>query len=235
MGSIPGSGRSPGEGISKPLQYSCQKTPHGQRSLLGYSPWGREVSNDLAAKHSTAQKPDGQYAVGSESKQWRKYTQAWFPFSHLYTPLLVWGQAEATSQDTFSSTLVAVPQTSANQEPWRYSNQIPKMIWRMPVSLDYFVCVYLPCKGDATSTLWPHRAGGEDLEESSLISVTLNLPVLSLLPCDAPDFFRSEKLKQLSLPYAGKKWEMTSSILLLVFHIDKWSSCSWTRNLQVHS
>ena len=110
-----------------------------------------------------------------------------------------------------------------------------RWIWRMPVSLDYFVCVYLPCKGDATSTLWPHRAGGEDLEESSLISVTLNLPVLSLLPCDAPDFFRSEKLKQLSLPYAGKKWEMTSSILLLVFHIDKWSGCRWTRNLQVHS
>ena len=43
LGSIPGSGRSPGEGKK------CQPTPiflpgesHGQRSLVGYSPWGRK-------------------------------------------------------------------------------------------------------------------------------------------------------------------------------------------------
>ena len=40
-GSIPGLGRSPGEGNSDPLQYSCTGNPHGQRSLVGYSPWGR--------------------------------------------------------------------------------------------------------------------------------------------------------------------------------------------------
>ena len=39
-GSISGSGRSPGEGNGKPLQYSCQESSHGQRSLVGYSPWG---------------------------------------------------------------------------------------------------------------------------------------------------------------------------------------------------
>ena len=57
-GSIPGSGRSAGEGNSKEqkeisleysveglmlklkLQYSCLENPHGQRSLTGYSPWG---------------------------------------------------------------------------------------------------------------------------------------------------------------------------------------------------
>ena len=39
--SIPGSGRSPGGGHGNPLQYSCLENPHGQRSLLGYSPWGR--------------------------------------------------------------------------------------------------------------------------------------------------------------------------------------------------
>ena len=33
---IPGSGRSPGGGHGNPLQYSC----HGQRSLVGHSPWG---------------------------------------------------------------------------------------------------------------------------------------------------------------------------------------------------
>ena len=36
MGLIPESGRSPGEGNGNPLQYPC----HGQRSLVGCSPWG---------------------------------------------------------------------------------------------------------------------------------------------------------------------------------------------------
>ena len=40
-GSIPESGRSPGEGNGYPLQYSCLENPHGQRSLAGCSPWGR--------------------------------------------------------------------------------------------------------------------------------------------------------------------------------------------------
>ena len=37
--SIPGSGRSPGEGNGNPLQYSCLEKSHGWRSLVGYSPW----------------------------------------------------------------------------------------------------------------------------------------------------------------------------------------------------
>ena len=36
-GSIPGSGRSLGEGNGNPLQYSCLEKSHGQRSLAGYS------------------------------------------------------------------------------------------------------------------------------------------------------------------------------------------------------
>ena len=40
-GSIPGLERSPGEGNDNPLQYSCLENPHGQRSLVGSSPWGR--------------------------------------------------------------------------------------------------------------------------------------------------------------------------------------------------
>ena len=40
LGSIPGSGRSPGEGNGNPLQYSCLENHHGQRSLVGYNPWG---------------------------------------------------------------------------------------------------------------------------------------------------------------------------------------------------
>ena len=38
-GSIPGSGRSPGEGNGNPLQYSSLRNPM-ERSLVGYSPWG---------------------------------------------------------------------------------------------------------------------------------------------------------------------------------------------------
>ena len=38
-GSIPGSGRSPGDGNGNAPQYSCSKF-HGQRSLAGYSLWG---------------------------------------------------------------------------------------------------------------------------------------------------------------------------------------------------
>ena len=34
-GSIPESGRSPGERNGHPLQYSCLENPHGQRSLVG--------------------------------------------------------------------------------------------------------------------------------------------------------------------------------------------------------
>ena len=42
LGSIPGLGRSSGGGHGNPLQYSCLENPHGQRSLAGCSPWGRE-------------------------------------------------------------------------------------------------------------------------------------------------------------------------------------------------
>ena len=39
-GSIPGSGRSPGEGNGYPLQVFLPGESHGQRSLVDYSPWG---------------------------------------------------------------------------------------------------------------------------------------------------------------------------------------------------
>ena len=41
-GLIPGLGRSHGEGNGNPFQYSCLENPQGQRSLAGYSPWGRK-------------------------------------------------------------------------------------------------------------------------------------------------------------------------------------------------
>ena len=54
LGSIPGMGKSPGGGHGNPLQYSCLENPHGQRSLVGYSPWGCKES-DTTERHSTAQ------------------------------------------------------------------------------------------------------------------------------------------------------------------------------------
>ena len=45
LGLIPGLGRSPGGGHGNPLQYSCLENPHGQRSLVDYSPWGRRESD----------------------------------------------------------------------------------------------------------------------------------------------------------------------------------------------
>ena len=53
LGSIPGSGRSPGGGHGNPLQYSCLKNPHGQWSLAGYSPLGHKES-DVTERLSTA-------------------------------------------------------------------------------------------------------------------------------------------------------------------------------------
>ena len=40
LGLIPGLGRSPEGGHGNSLQYSCLENPHGQRSLVGYSPQG---------------------------------------------------------------------------------------------------------------------------------------------------------------------------------------------------
>ena len=45
---------SPGGGHGNPLQYSCLENPHGQRSLVGYSPWGHKES-DKTEQLSTAQ------------------------------------------------------------------------------------------------------------------------------------------------------------------------------------
>ena len=41
-GLVPGSGGPPGGGHGNPPQSSCLENPHGQRSLVGYSPRGRK-------------------------------------------------------------------------------------------------------------------------------------------------------------------------------------------------
>ena len=54
LGSIPGLGRFPGEEHGNPLQYSCLENPHGETSLVGYSPWNCKES-DMPEQLSTAQ------------------------------------------------------------------------------------------------------------------------------------------------------------------------------------
>ena len=50
-GSIPGSGSSPGEGKWQPTPVLLPGEPHGGRSLVGYSPWGRKESDTIERLH----------------------------------------------------------------------------------------------------------------------------------------------------------------------------------------
>ena len=60
LGSIPGSGRPPGEGNGNPLQYSCLES-HGQKSLVGYS------SRDRKESHTTEV---NEHTLAHNSVQW---------------------------------------------------------------------------------------------------------------------------------------------------------------------
>ena len=52
IGLIPGLGRSPREGNGNLLWYACLENPHGQRSLVDYSPWGHtELDRTERLKH----------------------------------------------------------------------------------------------------------------------------------------------------------------------------------------
>ena len=44
VGSIPGSGRSPGEGNGNPLQYACRGNPMDQGAWQATVPWGHQES-----------------------------------------------------------------------------------------------------------------------------------------------------------------------------------------------
>ena len=44
-GSIPGLGRSPGEGNGNPFQYSCLENPWTEEPGGGYSTWGHKESD----------------------------------------------------------------------------------------------------------------------------------------------------------------------------------------------
>ena len=52
-GSMPGLGRSPGEGHGNPLQYSCLENPHGQRSLWYYYQLTLQIMNVRLREHNS--------------------------------------------------------------------------------------------------------------------------------------------------------------------------------------
>ena len=78
-GSIPGSGRSPGGGSSNPLQDSpgCLENPHGQRSLVGCSPWGRKWQPTLV--FLPGESPWTEEPGGLQSMESRRVGRDWAP------------------------------------------------------------------------------------------------------------------------------------------------------------
>ena len=50
LGSVPGLGRSPGEGNGNPFHYSCLGNPMDEGAC--YSPWGRKESDTTERLHS---------------------------------------------------------------------------------------------------------------------------------------------------------------------------------------
>ena len=79
LGSIPGSGRSPGGGHGNPLQYSCLENPHGQRSLAGCSPWGHkelDMTERLSTAHRETSPEGGVPHPKSEDHEWRAGSRA---------------------------------------------------------------------------------------------------------------------------------------------------------------
>ena len=69
---------SPGGGLGNPLQYSHLENPHGQRSLVGYSPWGR-TELDMTEQLSTAQTAARQATLPMGSSRQEHWSGLPFP------------------------------------------------------------------------------------------------------------------------------------------------------------
>ena len=118
VGSIPGSGRSPGERHGNPCQHSCLENPQGQRNLVGYSLWGHKEP-DTTEKVSTAQegRARGEGCPGSSlhcrSLQGQR---CGFPRGHM-----------DTTQGSLVFCLTTDPTSKDDQLGWRDINR--KRLW----------------------------------------------------------------------------------------------------------
>ena len=68
LGSIPGLGRSPGEGNGNPTPVSLPGKSHGQRNLVDCSPWGRKESGTTERLTHTCAETE---RLGCESERLR--------------------------------------------------------------------------------------------------------------------------------------------------------------------
>ena len=76
---IPGLGRSPGGGHGNLHQYSCLENPQGQRSLVGYSPWGGKES-DATERLSRVQHSTCIYHTWFVVRSTCERSMGWFQF-----------------------------------------------------------------------------------------------------------------------------------------------------------
>ena len=105
-GSIPGSGRSPGERNWQPTPVFLPGKSHGQRSLVGYSPWGCKESDSgeclsahvCACTHTRTQTQTHSdtltHSLSIYLSRREDYTGMWIPGwevigSHFETPCIV--------------------------------------------------------------------------------------------------------------------------------------------------
>ena len=88
-GSIPGSGRSPGEGNGNPLQCSCLENPMDrERSLAAYSPWGHRLGHDRSylAHCLVILLILFEDSKTVKSRQWNKNkSEEWYCFVHYFS------------------------------------------------------------------------------------------------------------------------------------------------------
>ena len=85
-GSIPGLGRSPGEGNGNPLQYSCLENPMDGGAMKGcYSPWGRKESDTTEPLHFQRRLKERGISVRFREQQTKifLYLEIYFLYLHL--------------------------------------------------------------------------------------------------------------------------------------------------------
>ena len=89
LGSIPGSGRPPGDGHGNPLQYSCLENPHGQRSLGGTVHGSQRVGHNWVTHTFTLD-----FLIDKWSANHKGFTSSFltvvYLISVLYKKLLRW-------------------------------------------------------------------------------------------------------------------------------------------------
>ena len=111
MGSIPGSGRSPGVGNGNPLQYSCLVNPMDRGAWWGYSPWGCRVGPDWARTQaltihslSWSRKPDKSSLDGWLQLLCSKNVFSWGGDVTKWHEILIFFGVATLSQKTVSTT-----------------------------------------------------------------------------------------------------------------------------------